>query len=85
MRGYRLTANRTDKPNHEAPRVAVRDGIRYKVEGTVPILGTSNNLEAYIGDIRVEQTMRSACELLTRQGAAKIEIIVTGPKKSRKK
>lgn len=76
MSKYRVTATRTDKPNHEAPRVSVRDGIRYRVEGTVLILGTSESLEAYTGDVRVEQTMGSARELLTRQGSAKIEIIV---------
>jgi len=76
---YRVIATKTDKPNHEAPKTAVRNGIRYQVRGTVLILGMPNNIGAYIEDVRVERAIRHAGKLLFEEGASKIEIIVTKP------
>jgi len=83
---YRVTATRTDEPNNnESQRVAVRDGVKYRVRGTVPVYGESRNIGAYVGDARVEQTMGFARELLMGQRVAKIEIIVIESKKQRRK
>ena len=76
---HRVIAKRAGKVRQESGRVSVRDGVRYEVQGTVPVLGTSRDIGAYIGDARVEIVIRHAGELLTDEGASRIEIIVTKP------
>jgi len=76
MGRYKVVAIRTNKSYQESNRVAIRDGVKYKVEGTVLIYGTPRNIGAYIGDARVERVIKHAGELLTK-GESRIEIIVT--------